>query len=172
MAAGIGCGGTAERPQAGPDGEPVPVYEEVSKTGAEFAKAGSILSGTQPVSEVAVIHDYDSRWAIEFNPFSSRYDQMQILIDYYRNLRETTQAVDIVTPEMEYVAIRENQRIEAISDARLRAQQPLRHHRGARARLLHRDAAQRVPQHPLHPRGLQPLRHHRGRGRGGTDRRR
>jgi beta-galactosidase len=85
----------------GPDGEPVPVYEEVAKTGAEFAKAGPVLSGTQPVSEVAVIHDYDSRWAIEFNPFSSRYDQMQILIDYYRNLRETTQAVDIVTPEMD-----------------------------------------------------------------------
>ena len=30
----------------------------------------------------------------------------------------------IVTPEMEYVAIRENQRIEAIHDARLRAQHP------------------------------------------------
>lgn len=85
----------------GPDGEPVPVYEEVAKTGAEFAKAGPVLSGTQPVSEVAVIHDYDSRWAIDFNPFSSRYDQMQILIDYYRHLREPTQAVDIVTPEMD-----------------------------------------------------------------------
>lgn len=85
----------------GPDGEPVPVYAEAAQTGAEFAKAGPGLAGTEPVSEVAVIHDYDSRWAIDFNPFSVRYDQMQILIEYYRALREVTQAVDIVTPAMD-----------------------------------------------------------------------
>lgn len=85
----------------GPDGEPVPVYAEAAQAGVEFAKAGPVLAGTAPVSEVAVIHDYDSRWAIEFNPFSNRYDQMQILIDYYRALRERTQAVDIVTPAMD-----------------------------------------------------------------------
>lgn len=85
----------------GPDGEPVPVYAEAAQAGAEFAKAGPLLAGTEPVSEVAVIHDYDSRWAVEFNPFSNRYDQMQILIDYYRALRERTQAVDIVTPAMD-----------------------------------------------------------------------
>lgn len=85
----------------GPDGEPVPVYAEVAQTGADFARAGPVLAGTQPVSEVALIHDYDSRWAIDFNRFSLRYDQMQVLIDYYRALREPTQAVDIVTPAMD-----------------------------------------------------------------------
>jgi beta-galactosidase len=85
----------------GPDGQPVPVYEEIARLGGELAKAGPVLAGTQPVSEVALIHDYDSRWAIEFNRFSQRYDQMQILIDYYRALREPTQAVDIVTPAMD-----------------------------------------------------------------------
>lgn len=85
----------------GPDGDPVPVYAEVAQAGAEFAKAGAVLAGTQPVSDVAVIHDYDSRWAIDFNRFSQRYDQMQILLDYYRALREPTQAVDIVTPAMD-----------------------------------------------------------------------
>jgi beta-galactosidase len=85
----------------GPDGEPLPIYEEIAKTGAEFIKAGPVLDNTQPVSEVALIHDYDSRWAIEFNPFSQRYDQMQILIEYYRALREATQSVDIITPEMD-----------------------------------------------------------------------
>lgn len=85
----------------GPDGEPVPVYAEIARTGAEFAKAGPVLAGTQPVSEVALVHDYDSRWAIDFNRFSQRYDQMQILIDYYRALREPTQAVDIVAPTVD-----------------------------------------------------------------------
>ena len=85
----------------GPDGGPVPVYAEIAQTGAEFARAGPVLAGTQPVSEVALIHDYDSRWAIDFNRFSQRYDQMQLLIEYYRALREPTQAVDIVTPAMD-----------------------------------------------------------------------
>ena len=85
----------------GPDGQPVPVYEEIARLGGELAKAGPVLAGTQPVSEVALIHDYDSRWAIEFNRFSQRYDQMQILMDYYRALHEPTQAVDIVTPTMD-----------------------------------------------------------------------
>ncbi len=85
----------------GPDGEPVPVYAEVAQAGVEFARAGPVLAGTVPVAEAALIHDYDSRWAIEFNPFSNRYDQMQILIDYYSALREPTQAVDIVTPAMD-----------------------------------------------------------------------
>lgn len=85
----------------GPDGEPVPVYVEAAQAGVDFAKAAPVLAGTEPTSEVAVIHDYDSRWAIEFNPFSNRYDQMQILIDYYRALREVTGAVDIVTPAMD-----------------------------------------------------------------------
>ena len=82
----------------GPDGEPVPVYEEAARTGAEFAKAGPVLAGTSPVSQVALLHDYDSRWAIEFNRFSQRYDQMELLEDYYQALREHTQAVDIVVP--------------------------------------------------------------------------
>lgn len=80
----------------GPDGEPVPVYEEVAQTGAEFARAGPILAGTSPVSQVALIHDYDSRWAIEFNRFSERYDQMELLQAYYQALLEPTQSVDIV----------------------------------------------------------------------------
>lgn len=85
----------------GPDGTPLPIYEEIAQTGAEFKKAGATLAGTQPVSQVALIHDYESRWAIEFNPFTQRYDQMQLLIDYYRALHQKTQSVDIITPEMD-----------------------------------------------------------------------
>ena len=82
----------------GPDGEPVPVYEEAAQTGREFARAGRVVAGTSPVSDVALIHDYDSRWAIDFNRFSRRYDQMELLQSYYKPLREITQSVDIVVP--------------------------------------------------------------------------
>jgi beta-galactosidase len=80
---------------AGPDGDPVPFYEEVRQLGRDFA-AASALAGTQPVSEAAILHDYDSRWAIDFHPQTQRYDQIEVLLDYYQALRRCTQSVDIV----------------------------------------------------------------------------
>jgi beta-galactosidase len=80
----------------GPDGNPEPLYEEFSSIGHEFAKASSVLSGTTPASDVAIITTYDSRWAIDFQPHSVLYDQLKVLLDYYRPLYDITHAVDIV----------------------------------------------------------------------------
>jgi beta-galactosidase len=82
----------------GPDGEPVPLYEEVRQIGREFAKLAPVLKGTTPVSEVAILHDYDSRWAINFQKQSQRYDQINVLLGYYRPLRDLAQSVDMVDP--------------------------------------------------------------------------
>ncbi len=82
----------------GPDGTPVPVFEEIAQAGAEFARMGDKLADTTPESDVALLHDYDSRWAIDFNRFSRRYDQMEVLQSYYQALRDQTQSVDIVVP--------------------------------------------------------------------------
>jgi beta-galactosidase len=82
----------------GPDGEPVPLYEEIRQLGREFALASKALEGTSPVSEVAILHDYDSRWAIDFQRHSRDYDPIAVLLDYYRPLRDATQSVDIVGP--------------------------------------------------------------------------
>jgi beta-galactosidase len=82
----------------GPDGEPVPLYEEIRQVGREFALASEALEGTSPVSEVAILHDYDSRWAIEFQRHSRDYDPIAVLLDFYRPLRDAVQSVDIVSP--------------------------------------------------------------------------
>ncbi|PTX99085.1 beta-galactosidase [Opitutus sp. ER46] len=82
----------------GPDGEPVPFYEEARQLGAEFARVGPALAGTSPESQVAILHDYDSRWAIDFHLHSKRYDQIETLLGYYAALRELTQSVDIIDP--------------------------------------------------------------------------
>ncbi len=82
----------------GPDGGPLPFYEEAKQIGADFAKAGEALRGTTPQSQVALLHDYDSRWAIDFHRQSNRYDQLEILVGYYRALRDVTQSVDIIDP--------------------------------------------------------------------------
>ena len=85
----------------GPDGEPLPIYPEIRQVGQEFAKAAAALQGTTPRSEVAILHDYDSRWAIEFQPHTNRYDQIEVLLGYYRPLRDLAQSVDIVDPRVE-----------------------------------------------------------------------
>ena len=83
----------------GPDGDPVPIYSEVSTIGREFERAGLAIEGTSPVSQVAILQSYDSRWAIDFQPHNHNYDQLAVLLDWYRPLRESSLTVDIVSAD-------------------------------------------------------------------------
>jgi beta-galactosidase len=83
----------------GPDGEPVPLYSEVSTIGSEFERAASAVKDTTPVAQVALLHSYDSRWAIDFQPHNRDYDQLEVLLDWYRPLRVQGLTVDIVSPD-------------------------------------------------------------------------
>jgi beta-galactosidase len=80
----------------GPDGEPLPLYPEVQQLGQEFKAASTALAGTAPRADVAIINTYDSRWAIDFQLHNKAYDQLQVLLDYYRPLKRMAQTVDIV----------------------------------------------------------------------------
>lgn len=80
----------------GPDGEPMPVYLEVSQIGSEFERTAPALRGTRPVAQVAILESYDSRWAIDFQPHNRNYDELQVLLDWYRPLRLRNLTVDIV----------------------------------------------------------------------------
>ena len=80
----------------GSDGKPLPIYAEAARIGADFAKASPALAGTSPNAEVAILQDYDSRWAIDFQPLTKEYDQIGVLLDYYRPLKNALGAVDVV----------------------------------------------------------------------------
>ncbi|WNO54101.1 beta-galactosidase [Stakelama saccharophila] len=80
----------------GPGGEPLPIYDEIKRIGEDFAKTSDALAGTGPVSPVAILQDYDSRWAIDFQKHHKDYDQIEVLLDYYRPLKDELGAVDIV----------------------------------------------------------------------------
>jgi beta-galactosidase len=80
----------------GPDGTPLPIYPEIEKIAGEFHRAQPVLAGTAPSSQVAIILTYDSRWALDFQPHTNRYDQLQVLLDFYRPLEKIAQSVDIV----------------------------------------------------------------------------
>jgi beta-galactosidase len=82
----------------GPDGTPVPLYKEVAQVGKEFAAAGPALQGTSVRSEVAILHSYDSRWAINFQRHNNAFDPVTNLVTYYGALRAQAHSVDIVSP--------------------------------------------------------------------------
>ena len=56
------------------------------------------MRDTKPVSEVALLQSYDSRWAIEFQQHTEKYNQIAILKSYYAALHKLTQSVDVVNP--------------------------------------------------------------------------
>lgn len=82
----------------GPDGTPVPLYEEVAGIGREFAKAAETLAGTAPESQVAMLHSYDSRWAIDNQRHHHNFDPVALLQQWYRPLRTIAQQMDVVNP--------------------------------------------------------------------------
>ncbi len=83
----------------GPDGTPLPIYSEIRRIGDEFERAASALKGTRPTAQVALLLTYDSRWAIDFQPHNRNYDQLQVLLGYYRPLRDEQLTVDIVSAD-------------------------------------------------------------------------
>ncbi len=88
----------------GADGKPNPIYAEIEQTGSEFQQASPALSGTAPHAEMALLTDYDSRWAIDFQRHSRLYDQQKVLLRFYRPLEQLAEtrgeAVDIVDPNV------------------------------------------------------------------------
>jgi len=81
-----------------PDGRPRPLYEEVSKIGVEFAQMRDLLQGTSPVSQVAILHSYDDRWALQNAKQHKDYDAVAHLLSFYRPLRELGCNIDIIHP--------------------------------------------------------------------------
>ncbi|MFT4114108.1 beta-galactosidase [Silvibacterium sp.] len=81
----------------GIDSKPVPVYDEVKQVGEEFDKAGKALAGTSPHADVALINDFDSRWAIDFQRHSAHFSPTAEMTDFYRPLRDGAQSVDVIS---------------------------------------------------------------------------
>lgn len=84
----------------GPDGAPEPLLEEVAHTAKEFADLQATFRATRVVSQVAMLNDYDSRWAIDWQKHTEKYDQFSILKSYYHALRKISQSIDIVSPDV------------------------------------------------------------------------
>jgi beta-galactosidase len=77
-----------------------PVFAEIAQAGAEIAKAWPLLRGTNPVAEVAFLHDYPSRWALERLPMTKDYDPWKVLVDFHRAVAPAVGGIDVLrTPD-------------------------------------------------------------------------
>lgn len=81
----------------GVNGTPVPLYDEVKQLGMEFQKAAPVLDGNSVHSEVAMLHDYSSRWAINWQRHNKEFDPRQLLLSYYRPLHQLVRSIDVVS---------------------------------------------------------------------------
>lgn len=77
-------------------GRPRPAMEEVTRAGAEIARAWPLLKGSTAVADVAVLHDYPSRWAIERLPMTKDYDPWALQVDFYRALAPVAGGIDVL----------------------------------------------------------------------------
>jgi beta-galactosidase len=82
----------------GPDGKPEPLLAEVAQTAKEFGQAQGAFRGKRVISEVALLNDYDSRWAIDWQKHTSKYNRFAILKSYYHAIRTHAQSIDIISP--------------------------------------------------------------------------
>jgi beta-galactosidase len=51
-------------------------------------------------SDVAILHSYDSRWAVEFQQHNKAFNPIDNLIEFYGALRSQAHSVDIVNPSV------------------------------------------------------------------------
>lgn len=80
----------------GPDGTPVPLYGEVQQIGVDFDKAGAALAGTTVKSDVAILNDYPSRWAIDWQKHNRNFDPIKALLSFYTPMHDAVHSIDIV----------------------------------------------------------------------------
>jgi beta-galactosidase len=83
----------------GPDGRPRPLYGEVAQLGKEFTQASDALANTVPAAQVALLHSYAFRWAIDYQRHHQDFDPVAHLLSFYRPVRAQGYGIDILHPQ-------------------------------------------------------------------------
>ena len=80
-----------------PDGAPRPIFDEIKRIGEDFRRVGALLDGTTVEAQVALLHSYDDRWALDFQRHHADFDPLLYLGSFYRPLSNRNIAVDILS---------------------------------------------------------------------------
>jgi beta-galactosidase len=79
------------------DGTPRRRYAEVKALAAELERLGSSLEGGRPRGDAAILHDYDSRFALQVQPTSTALRYEETVQRHYESLRRLGLGVDVVS---------------------------------------------------------------------------
>ena len=82
----------------GHDGRPLRRYREAAQTAKEYHRLAKELAGTTVKADVAMIYDYESIWALRFQPAFGKNDYHAAMRRYYSALLRAGVAVDMVKP--------------------------------------------------------------------------
>jgi beta-galactosidase len=78
-------------------GQPRPFYEEAKSLAQDFAKTSSLLAGTVPIADVALLNSYDNRWDIHAQRHHRDFDYVAHFENYYRLLAARNIATDVLS---------------------------------------------------------------------------
>ena len=73
---------------------------------AEVAELGEALVGSRPQADVAVLHDYDSRFALQVQPTNAALGYEETVQRHYEAFRRLGLGVDVVSPAVDLSAYR------------------------------------------------------------------
>lgn len=91
----------------GPDGLPMPIFDEIARTAREMAAISRYLRDTRPAkAEVAILYSQESRWAIEAERHSRDYDPVATITGWYRPFAEAGHPIDVLPPDADLTAYR------------------------------------------------------------------
>ena len=82
----------------GSDGTPLPLFDEIAQTRRSSPIPRPPSSDTSVVSQVAILNDYESRWAIDWQKHHNQFNVLGTAKAYYGALRTRVQSVDVVSP--------------------------------------------------------------------------
>jgi beta-galactosidase len=78
------------------DGSPRRRYRELCRLSAELQELASRLDSSAPVAEVALVHDYDSRFALQVQPTNGALGYEAAVQRHYKALRGLGLGVDVL----------------------------------------------------------------------------
>jgi beta-galactosidase len=76
-------------------------YEEVRAIAAELELLRERLAGARPQADVALLHDYDARFALQVQPTNPALAYEETVQQHYESLRRLGLGVDVVSPSLD-----------------------------------------------------------------------
>jgi beta-galactosidase len=73
-------------------------HARIAALAQELRELGPTLEGLEPRADVAVVHDYDSRFAVATQPTNDALDYVEVVQCHYEALRRSGLGVDVVAP--------------------------------------------------------------------------